>query len=87
MEDKVYVTVMVVFDAQGKMRPISLKWEDGSIYPIDKVTEIRSAPAMKAGGQGDRYTIRVKGREKYLFFEHSTGTSSNHVGRWFVERR
>lgn len=87
MEAKVYVTVLAAFDAEGTMRPISLKWEDGTIYMIDKVKAIRSAAAMKAGGQGDRYTISVKGREKYLFFERNASTSGNNIGRWFVERR
>jgi hypothetical protein len=41
---------------------------------------------MKAGGQGDRYTIRVSGREKYLFFERNASTLGNNIGRWFVER-
>jgi len=87
METKVYVTVLAAFDTAGTMRPISLKWEDGTIYMIDKIKDVRSAAAMKAGGQGDRYTISVKGQEKHLFFERSAGTSGNNIGRWFVERR
>jgi len=87
MQAKVYVTVLVAFDTEGSMRPISLKWEDGTVFMIDKVTDIRSAAAMKAGGQGDRYSIRVQGREKYLFFERNASTSGSKIGRWFVERR
>lgn len=34
---------------------------------IDKVTDIRQATAMRAGGQGDRYTILINGRQSYLF--------------------
>jgi hypothetical protein len=51
------------------------------------VLDIRQAAAMKVGGQGDRYTIRVKGKETCLFFERSTKLSGNVIGRWFVEKR
>ena len=69
------------------MLPRSLVWEDGTLYTIDKVTDIRQAAAMKAGGQGDRYTISVQGKQSYLFFERSTNLSGRVLGRWFVERR
>ena len=84
---KVYVKVDVGFDELGRMLPRSLVWEDGTLYTIDKVTDIRQAAAMKAGGQGDRYTISVQGKQSYLFFERSTNLSGRVLGRWFVERR
>ena len=83
----VYVKVDVGFDELGRMLPRSLVWEDGTLYTIDKVTDIRQAAAMKAGGQGDRYTISVQGKQSYLFFERSTNLSGRVLGRWFVERR
>lgn len=84
---KVYVDVAATFDAYGTMIPRALIWEDGTRYVIDKVTDIRQAAAMKAGGQGDRYTITVNGKQSYLFFERSTNLYGNCIGRWFVERR
>lgn len=84
---KVYVAATATFNADGVMIPTSIVWEDGCRYEIDKVTDIRQAAAMKAGGQGDRFTIRVNGRQTYLFFERSTARSGNVIGRWFVERR
>jgi hypothetical protein len=84
---KVYVDVIVAFTNNGEMLPLSLTWEDGREFTIDQVLDIRPAAAMKAGGQGDRYTIRVQGRDRYLFFERDTGFGGNHIGRWFVERR
>lgn len=84
---KVYVQVKADFRADGIMIPTSLVWEDGMHYEIDKVTDIRQAAAMKAGGQGDRYTIWVNGKPTYLFFERSTAITGNVIGRWFVERR
>ena len=84
---KVYVPVTVDFRADGVMRPRTIIWEDGHEYEIDKVTDIRQAAAMRAGGQGDRYTIFVEGRQSYLFFERSTNLTGSYIGRWFVERR
>ena len=87
MNIKVYVEVMVSFGEDGRMLPTMLIWEDGRKYLIDKVTDIRQAAAMKAGGQGDRYTVIINGQQSYLFFERSTNLSGNFIGRWFVERK
>lgn len=84
---KVYVDVTVEFDADGRMYPRSLVWEDGMAYAIDRVKAVRPAHAERAGGQGDRYTIMVNGQERYLFFEHSANFGDSNIGRWFVERR
>lgn len=86
-EHKVYVRVTADFDPEGRLAPLSLVWEDGTRFEIERVLDMRPAPAQKAGGQGDRYTIRVRGRESYLFFEHSTDADDPAIGRWFVERR
>ena len=84
---KVYVEVNANFRSDGILIPASIVWEDGCRYEIDKVTDIRQAAAMKAGGQGDRFTIWVNGKPTYLFFERSTNKTGNVIGRWFVERR
>ena len=84
---KVYVPVKVDFRADGVMLPRQITWEDGREYEIDRVTDIRQAAAMRAGGQGDRYTIFVQGKQSYLFFERSPYQTGNNIGRWFVERR
>ena len=87
MNIKVYVEVNASFGEDGQMYPKSLVWEDGTRYIIDKVTDIRQAAAMKAGGQGDRYTIIINGKQSYLFFERSTNIFGNVIGRWFVARK
>ena len=63
MSIKVYVPVDVRFDETGRMLPRTITWEDGKKYEIDKVTDIRPAPAQKAGGQGDRYTVWIGGKQ------------------------
>ena len=55
-----------------------------SLMPFE---DVRQAAAMKAGGQGDRYTVRIGGQQSYLFFERSTNLAGANIGRWFVERR
>lgn len=66
MDDrKVYVDVIAAFANDGRILPLSLTWEDGREFKIDQVVDIRPAAAMKAGGQGDRYTVRVQCRDKY----------------------
>jgi hypothetical protein len=74
--DKVYVEVTVEFNIDGKMIPKSIKWDDGSIYEIDKILDERRAASLKAGGQGIRYSCRIHGKERYLFYEKP---------KWFVE--
>jgi hypothetical protein len=85
-EVKVYVPVNATFDADGRMVPTDLFF-DGRRYQIDKVLDIRQAAAKKAGGQGDRYTVRINGQQSYLFFERSTEPYRGNIGRWFVECR
>ncbi len=87
MDYKVYVDVDVSFDTDGNMRPRTITWEDGTKFQVDRILDVRSAPAQKAGGQGDRFTISIMGRQTYLFFERSADIRGVRLGRWFVERR
>ena len=84
---KTYVSVFLEVSPEGQMLPRAIVWEDGHRYEIDRVIDVRPAYAAKAGGQGDRYTIKVGGQQKYLFFERSTNLSGDIIGRWFVERK
>lgn len=73
---KEYIEVEVHFAADGTMLPRIIEWEDGHKYEIDRVLKIQPAPAMKAGGQGDRYTVMIGGQQRYLFLSTvpNTGT-------------
>ena len=75
---KVYVEVTAKFDTEGNITPLSVTWEDGTVYEIDKVLDQRRAASLKAGGIGMRYTCRILGRESYLFYEEP---------KWFVEAK
>ena len=82
---KVYVQVNVDFREDGVMLPREIIWEDGVTHEINKVTRICQAAAMRAGGQGDHYTIKVRGKVSDLFFERSANQTGNNIGRWFLE--
>lgn len=75
--DKIYVSVKAVFYPEGGFQPTSLIWENGHEYAIDKVTDIRRAASLKAGGTGIRYTCKIENKQVYLFLEED---------RWFMER-
>jgi hypothetical protein len=75
---KVYVAVTAETSPDGVITPLAFVWEDGRKYEIDRVLDARPAASLKAGGNGIRYTIRVMGRQKYLFLEEK---------RWFMERK
>ena len=66
---KAYVGMAVDMDENGMMLPRKLTWEDGLQYEIDRVLDIRPSHAAKAGGQGDRYTVMMRGQIRYLYFE------------------
>ena len=83
---KVYVEVMLHVDREGNMYPFKLQWEDGRWFDIDRVLDVRPGPAHKAGGQGDRYTVRISNQQRVLFFQHTTRPEGQIPGRWFVER-
>ena len=66
MARKVFVEVMARFDTEGKITPLSLLWEDGTVYEIDRVIDVRRAASLKAGGMGIRYTVRINGKQSYF---------------------
>lgn len=58
-------------DVGDIMIPLDITWEDGKVFAIDCVTDSQQAAAIKAGGQGDQYTLWVHSQQSYLFFERS----------------
>ena len=82
---KIYVQVDARFDRDGFVHPRSIIWVNGHEYEIDRVLDITHMHATKAGGTGDRFTIRVNGQQRYLFYERFNDLEGNHVGHWFVE--
>lgn len=75
---KVYVEVNAEFMPDGMVIPLSFTWDDGREYQIDKLIDRVRAASLKAGGVGMRYTVRVGGKETYMWLE-------DNCNRWFME--
>ncbi len=75
---KTYVDVILKNDKEGKIRPLSVIWEDGRAYEIDRLISKCRAASTKVGGVGIRYTVVISGKETYLFHEDD---------KWFVEAK
>lgn len=75
---KKFIEVAAHFDLQGKILPVMFWWENGKSYSIDKVLDVRRAASLKAGGLGVRYTCRILGKERCLYYD-------NFDQKWFVE--
>jgi hypothetical protein len=75
---KKYVDMVVRFYPDGTITPLAIWWEDGMIFEIDKIIDVRPCASLKAGGAGIRYTCMVQGHEKYIWLEEN---------KWFVEAK
>ena len=77
---KAVVKVLVIIATDRTKTPVSLTFEDGKEYSIDRVCSCgrRRAAATKVGGTGIRYTIMIGGRQTYLFEDED---------QWFVEAK
>ncbi|NLY43053.1 MAG: hypothetical protein GX066_03580 [Clostridiaceae bacterium] len=75
---KVFVDVIVKFTSDGQKIPLTVIWEDGRKFEVDKVLDIRKAASLKVGGQGLRYRCRIMGKETFLWLEED---------KWFVEAK
>ena len=75
--NKKYVKVILEIDENGKKTPKTIVYNDKE-YSVDRVIDIRTCVSMKVGGIGERYTVRIGGKETYIFFENN---------KWFVEEK
>ena len=74
---KINLEVIAAFDLDGNVHPRAIIWEDGRVFDIDRVLDVRRAASLKAGGLGIRYICRIRGKTVALF---------NDEGRWFMEK-
>lgn len=75
---KVYVEVTLKVSVDGEIRPLTIKFDDGIVYEVDRLKQRCRAHATKVGGTGMRYTIVINNHETYLFEDD---------GKWFVEAK
>ncbi len=74
--EKRYVPVVVRFDTDGTLQPLTIEFDEEHKYSVDRVLDVCRAACQTVGGVGVRYTVRVQGQERYLWLEKD---------RWFVE--
>ena len=72
---RINLDVLVEHKANGKVLPRTILWPDGRRFEIDKILDIREAPALKTGGIGTRYLCTICGRQRAIFEVR---------GLWFV---
>lgn len=82
---KVYVSVTSDFDPTGYMQPRQIIWSDGRRFQIDAIRDFRPLDALEGTRSGGCYTVLIKGEERRLFFEKTSGIHASRFGRWFVE--
>lgn len=78
MAYKKYVEMIVKYLEDGTIMPLAIHWNEGELYEIDRVIDIRPCASLKAGGAGIRYTCMIQGHQKYIWLEES---------KWFVEAK
>lgn len=61
MARKVYVEVTARFDVDGKVTPLSLIWEDGTVFEIDKVLGL--PPGRFVKGRRSRNAVHHSDRQ------------------------
>lgn len=76
---KIYVSVLAEFSASGGLKPLSLTWDDGRKFSIDRVKYIERKPCKSGGILPMRYTVLIDGQERYLYYVRDDA-------RWFVEK-
>ena len=70
------ICVIAKMRENGSIIPLSIIWEDGRIFEIDKILDIRKKASTKGGGKGLRYTCRIKNQERFLWLDEYF---------WFIE--
>ena len=78
---KIYVNVMAEFTNDGRLLPRSFIWKYGHVYEIQKVTDVRRAASLKAGGAGIRYTCIVDGKESQDVYKRQ------HLDKVFYDKK
>lgn len=77
MNNKTYVDIVAKFNKDGHLTPITIVWEDGRRFDIQKIVDVRQAVSLKAGRSGVRYICKIENQLKTLFLDGD---------KWFVEK-
>lgn len=83
--NRTYVQVVAGIDRTGYMNPREIIWEDGRMFRISSVIDFRPDYLLPDEPRIDRYKIRIRDQERFLYFEYLDPRFVGRVGRWFVE--
>ncbi|MBQ8953917.1 MAG: hypothetical protein IJ048_07345 [Clostridia bacterium] len=61
---KVPVGVLAQFDAEGRLLPVSITWENGRVYHIDRVLGMR---VSRMNRDNHRYDVVIHTQPAYLY--------------------
>ena len=61
---KVPVGVLAQFDATGRLLPVSITWENGRVYNIDRLLAAR---VSRLNRENRRYDIVIHAQETHLY--------------------
>lgn len=70
---KVYVEVLAAHQINGECVPMSISFENGVEYKIDRVRSVERVAAVRPTL---RYTVIVEGKQTFLYLEEDV--------KWFV---
>ena len=71
------VDVMCIYHKNGQIKPVSIIWDNGHEYHIDRILQITAARSGYNGKPGIRFTCLFGHSERFLFLEE---------GKWFIEQ-
>ena len=61
---KVPVGVLAQFDAEGRLLPVSVTWENGRVYGIDQVLGMR---VSRVNRENRRYDVVIRAQQTCLY--------------------
>lgn len=70
------VDMIAEMKKDGTIIPLTLIWDNGKKYGIDRVRDIKKMASTKGGGMGLRYSVTIKQYERYIWLDENV---------WFVE--
>ena len=77
MSKMVYIKVLAEFDKAGNITPIRITWSDGREFEVDRLLDVRMAPA-KSGGSGMRYLCRIQHKEVPIYYDET-------IHKWWAD--
>lgn len=83
--ERIYIDCEVLWRCDGSLMPAAVYWPDpsGSMirYEVTKTDRVTDTEILSdTGFLGQLYCVHINGRNRRLFYEHSSGL-------WFVEIR